>query len=106
LEQYVEPFDRAQGRQEEMEQHTKPLLPPALSSVEGLWSSLKRRCGNYGCRRVLRSTVFPGEEGYSGNRNSRNIFAMKGFLGVSASQAKRVVNLFVGLKGQVRMALR
>jgi len=38
-----------------MEQHTKPLLP--------LWSSFKRRCGNYVCR-------------YSGRRNSRNIFAM------------------------------
>ena len=36
----MEPFDRAQGRQEEREQHTKPLLP--------LGSSFKKRCGNFG----------------------------------------------------------
>jgi hypothetical protein len=27
LEEFIEPFDSAQGRQEEMEQQTKPLLP-------------------------------------------------------------------------------
>jgi hypothetical protein len=58
----VKPFDRAQDRQEEMKQHTKPLLPPALSSVEGLWSSFKRRCGIFGSG--------------TPERKYRNIFAM------------------------------
>jgi hypothetical protein len=37
----MEPFDRAQGRQEEPERLTKLLLPPALSPVEGLFAFLR-----------------------------------------------------------------